>query len=155
MPVSPVIAGQKLEELSKTLGDSGPLLAEVFSQEVLRRAKLRAATRPTPQAPIVASAAYARKGIVSINTRQRVGHLRTPAGKIAAGSEFGAERYKQFQAPHTMKGYWMYPARDDVNGDPVFLTKVDKSLETMLSGVESFGSSVQLFGQILRVIVAV
>jgi hypothetical protein len=145
--VTPAEAERRLALLASALDRSGP----AFAEAVLVRAVRRAAGHPTPQSRMVATAAYAKGGTVRVAARQRVyGHGGSaPAGKIAAGSEFGAKDFGQFQAPHTTRGYWLHPAARDADTDHSLIHKVDGQLQDMLDGVEGVGVSLRALEQIL------
>lgn len=159
--VSPEEAERRLAALARTLPKTDVPIASLFAQAVLARAVARAATRPTPQARMAATAAYAKGAYVRINARQRVyGFGSTSevvqAGDIAKGSEFGTiGKYPQFQAPHTSKGYWLYPAARDADEDRALTDKADRALQSLIDATAGAGASIQTLQSLLGRIVSI
>lgn len=152
--VSPAEASRRLERLAGALESPRTLenIAQTFAGDVLKKARSRAARHPTPQARMVSTAAYAKQGVVRVDARQGVRGRggEAAAGEIARGSEFGTTgRYPQFRAPHTNKGYWLYPAARDADDDRPLLVKVDRGLQGLLDGVAEFGYDLQALESLL------
>lgn len=152
--VGPTEAARRLEHLAGALENPRTLenIAQTFAGDVLKRARARAARHPTPQARMVSTAAYAKKGVVRVDARMIVRGRggSAHAGAIARGSEFGTVgRYPQFRAPHTNRGYWLYPAARDADEDRPLLVKVDRGLQGLLDGVAEFGYDLQTLTSLL------
>ena len=90
-------------------------LRQTAAKRVLEQARRNAASRPTPQARMVASGMQARNGTVIGFASRRVfgsgsdGPVRL--GHLSYGSEFGSNTHRQF-GPRNESGYWLHPAAD-------------------------------------------
>lgn len=111
-----------LSTLQRELQKVGPL-RQTAARAILEQARRNAASRPTPQARMVASGMRARNGTVIGFGSTRVFGRGSPEGVklgyIAFGSEFGST-HKQFGAPWESgegAGYWLHPAAEGRNPD--------------------------------------
>ena len=96
-------------------------LEQKYAEAVLALAVENAAGRPTPQAPMAAQNMVVERG--------SIGPLAGGApADVSIGSEFGSSLYRQFQRPPNPRGYWLYPAANDVRT----LAAGDRMLEEML-----------------------
>lgn len=99
--------------------------ADAIKVEATRRAQ----GRPTPQAPAVARALWARGSRIKTNARATIGGRSVRTDRIA-GAEFGSNTYRQFRHAHTgSRGIWFYPAGEAVIEDP---TVGDDALDEMV-----------------------
>lgn len=102
---------------------------------VLKEAKQNAASRPTPQARMVASGMIARRGtVIGFASRRVFGSGRsTPVklGVLAYGSEFGSNTHRQF-GPRNESGYWLNPAGDEADLDEVLEEHVDDAIDAAI-----------------------
>ena len=99
-------------------------LEHKYAQALLAQAVSNAAGRPTPQAPMAAA-----NLVVEGST---IGPLTGGApAEVAIGSEFGSVVYPQFQKPPNPRGYWLYPAAEDVR----VVAETDKALEDTLDRI--------------------
>lgn len=96
-------------------------LEQKYAEAVLELALQNAAGRPTPQAPMAAENMVVERG--------SIGPLAGgAAAEVSIGSEFGSSLYRQFQKPPNPRGYWLYPAANDVRT----LAAGDRMLEDIL-----------------------
>jgi hypothetical protein len=110
--------GQRaIDRLLDALTD-GRRTEQEAAKRILSKARQTAASRPTPQARMVASGMMARRGVVIGFASRRVfgrgAEGGVKLGHIAFGSEFGST-YKQFGAPWESgegSGYWLHPAAE-------------------------------------------
>lgn len=97
-------------ELEKT-----ETLRQTAARRVLSQARRNAASKPTPQARMVASGMQARNGtVIGFGSRRVFGSGSdepVKLGFLAYGSEFGSSRHRQF-GPRNESGYWLHPAAD-------------------------------------------
>ena len=97
-------------ELEKT-----ETLRQTAAKRVLEQARRNAASRPTPQARMVASGMMARNGTVIGFGSRRVFSSGSDGpvklGHLAYGSEFGSSTHRQF-GRRNESGYWLHPAAD-------------------------------------------
>lgn len=96
-------------------------LAHGYAQAVLDQAVRNASSRPTPQAPMAASAL----GVTGDLIRPLAGGI--PA-EVGPSSEFGSDIYLQFHRPHSSKGYWLFPAAESEQ----VLAEGDNILDAMI-----------------------
>lgn len=99
-------------------------LEHKYAEAILVQAKQNAAGKPTPQARMAADNLDVQGA--SIGTISG-----GPAAEVGIGSEFGSNRYLQFQKPPNPKGYWLYPAAEDTK----VLAQTDKDLDEMLQRI--------------------
>jgi hypothetical protein len=97
------------------------------ARAILKKAKQNAATKPTPQARMVASGMFSRRGtVIGFGSRRVFGSGSTGGvrlGFLAYGSEFGSNTHRQF-GPRNERGYWLHPAAEGHNPD------IDKAQES-------------------------
>lgn len=108
-----------LNRLARTLTDeyARKRITWAYADAIKVEATRRAQGRPTPQAPAVARALWARGSRVKTNARATIGGRSVRTDRIA-GAEFGSNRYRQFRHAHTgTRGIWFYPAGEDVAED--------------------------------------
>ena len=106
---------------------------------VLRKARENAASRPTPQARMVASGMVARNGtVIGFGSRRVFGRGAeggVKLGLIAYGSEFGSFA-RQFHAPWQQgpgSGYWLHPAAEqNPEMDEVLEEHVDGAIDAAI-----------------------
>lgn len=97
-------------------------LAHEFAKAILAQAVRNAASRPTPQAPMAAEALDVQGA--SIGSHSAGGS----SVEVGIGSEFGSNRYLQFQKPPNPRGYWLYPAGESTEA----LAVADRALNDIL-----------------------
>ncbi len=99
-------------------------LSHDYAEATLEKARQNAASSPTPQAPMAASA-------MSVSGSE----LRVTAGgapsEVAFGSEFGSDIYLQFHKPHNARGYWLMPAAES----PSVLKAGDDAIENIMDRI--------------------
>lgn len=99
-------------------------LASKYAEAVLAVAVQNAASRPTPQAPMAASV-----------LRVSGPHIAPPAGgspaEVGVGAEFGSNLYPQFHRPSNPRGYWLWPAGEQVADSGAG----DRALEAVMDSV--------------------
>jgi hypothetical protein len=104
-------------------------LANKYAEAVLHQAVENAAGRPTPQAPMAA----ANLDVQGANIGPLAGGA--PA-EVAIGSEFGSTVYRQFHRPPNPRGYWLYPAAEDIRtlaaGDDMLEDILDRAIGGMI-----------------------
>jgi hypothetical protein len=99
-------------------------LENKYAEAILAQAKKNAAGKPTPQARMAAE-----NMVVERNT---IGPLSGGApADVAIGSEFGSSIYPQFHRSPNPRGYWLYPAAEDMR----VLAETDQELEKLLDRV--------------------
>ena len=99
-------------------------LEHKYAAAILAQALSNAAGRPTPQAPMAADNLVVEGA--------SIGPLSGGApAEVAIGSEFGSVIYPQFHKPPNPRGYWLYPAAEDVR----VLAEADKALEQELDRI--------------------
>ena len=99
-------------------------LEHKYAAAILAQALSNAAGRPTPQAPMAAENLVVEGATIGPLTGG------APA-EVAIGSEFGSVVYPQFHKPPNSRGYWLYPAVEDVR----VLAEADKALEQELDRI--------------------
>lgn len=99
-------------------------LEHQYAEAILAQAVRNAASRPTPQAQMAAE-----------NLDVQLASIGPVAGgapaAVAIGSEFGSNQYLQFHKPPNPRGYWLYPAAEDLQ----VLANTDQELEKLLDRV--------------------
>ena len=96
-------------------------LEHKYAEAVLALAVQNAAGRPTPQAPMAAE-------VMTVERSTIAPLAGGAAAEVGIGSEFGSSLYRQFQKPPNPRGYWLYPAAEDVRT----LAAGDKMLEELM-----------------------
>ena len=90
-------------------------LRQTAATRVLEQARRNAASKPTPQARMVASGMMARNGtVIGFGSRKVLGSGSggpVKLGHLAYGAEFGSTTHRQF-GPRNESGYWLHPAAD-------------------------------------------
>jgi hypothetical protein len=93
-------------------------LRQTAAKRVLEQARRNAASRPTPQARMVASGMLARNGtVIGFGSRRVFGSGSdgpVKLGHLAFGSEFGSSTHRQF-GRRNESGYWLHPAAEGHN----------------------------------------
>lgn len=116
-------------------------LRQTAARAILEQARRNAASRPTPQARMVASGMLARNGTVIGFGSKRVFGSGSPEGVklglIAFGSEFGST-HRQFGRPWDSgpgSGYWLHPAAEGRNPDldKAHEKYVDKAIDAAIA----------------------
>jgi hypothetical protein len=112
-----------LDEIFGTIEDSQGLV-DAYARGVLQEASLRAASRPTPQAPMASAA----MGIEGTHITVLTGG--TPEA-VSGGSEWGSDIYPQF-GPRNQSGWWLMPSTDSaaaLNAGDAYLEQImDKAI---------------------------
>jgi hypothetical protein len=108
---------------------------QIAARRILRKAQSNAASRPTPQARMVASGMFARRGAVIGFGSRRVfgrGAEGVKLGFLAYGSEFGSDTHRQF-GPRNESGYWLHPAAEqNPEMDEVLEEHVDDAIDAAI-----------------------
>ena len=99
-------------------------LEHKYAEAILEQAKRNAAEKPTPQARMAAE-------VMTVEGASIAPSSSGPAAEVGIGSEFGSNRYLQFQRGPNPRGYWLYPAAEDVK----VLAATDKELDRMLQRI--------------------
>jgi hypothetical protein len=99
-------------------------LEHKYAEALLAQAVRNAAGKPTPQARMAAE-----------NLDVQGASIGPIAGgapaDVAIGSEFGSDRYLQFHRSPNPRGYWLYPAAEDLQ----VIANTDRELERLLDRV--------------------
>ena len=99
-------------------------LEHKYAEAVLAQAQRNAASKPTPQARMAAE-------VLNVEGASIAPRSSGPAAEVGIGSELGSTRYLQFQRGPNPRGYWLYPAAEDVK----VLAETDRELDKMLQRV--------------------
>ena len=100
-------------DLPKQATDKLRDAAGQIADDLLPGVRSAARSDPSPQAALVASTAKVRRDRIPVlvaGGTKRLGVNRAPAYKLLFGSEFGADRHKQFHKRHQgQEGSWFFP----------------------------------------------
>jgi hypothetical protein len=102
-------------------------LEHQYALAVLAQALRLAATRPTPQAPMAARNMNVEGNSIGPSAAGA-------AADVAIGSEFGSEKYAQFQHRRAPRGLWLYPAAEGTEALAATDRALEQTLEKMISG---------------------
>lgn len=84
-----------------------------LAQSLADAARAAGTSDAAPQSRLVAPTVKARRDrvpAVAVGGTKRVGRNRVPVWRVLFGSEFGSNRFRQFQRSHSgRKGYWFFP----------------------------------------------
>ena len=100
-------------------------LEDIYARAVLVQAQRAAGLRPTPQAPMAAESMGVQNGTILSLTGG-------DPSAVAAGSEFGSGIYRQFQKPHSSRGYWLLPSAE--NPDAATIEAGEDWLDDQVTG---------------------
>ena len=118
--------------LSKEVKDTRRLQNEM-ARAILAKARSNAASRPTPQARMVAAGMVVARGVVIGRGNRRIlgggGGKPVKLGVLAYGAEFGSNQFRQFGSDRRESGYFLHPAAENQN------TGIDKAEESFLDRI--------------------